>query len=613
MTTSSSNLAFAVSAPQSAPVEDRALLDVTQSVLGKKWVVTPGDARMAQAMAQAYGVPEIVGRLLSSRGVSFDGVTAFMNPSLKASLPDPYVMKDMDKAAERIADAIVAKQNVAVFGDYDVDGATSSALLIRYFRAFGRDIAVHIPDRLKEGYGPNAAALQKLRANGADLLITVDCGVTAFDAIAAGTNAGLDIVILDHHRAEPSLPDCHAVVNPNRLDDESGLNNMAAVGVVFMTLIAVNRVLRQRGYFAQNNVAEPHILQWLDIVALGTVCDVVPLTGINRSFVAQGLRVMAMRQNAGIVALSDLNNLSEQPGTFHAGFVFGPRVNAGGRVGESYLGAKLLSTDDAIEARLLAEKLHAYNAERKTIEESILLDAMDQAQQWHDRGDQVLLIAGEGWHPGVIGIVAARVKEKFNKPSCVVAFDDHGIGKASCRSVGVVDLGGAVIAAKQSGILVAGGGHKMAAGFTVEKIRLEELRVFLNTHVADQTGGVELVPELRVDGVLSGHALTRELVDNINQLGPFGAGHSEPRFALSHVRIVKAKVVGDKHVSCFIQDNAGGASVKAIAFRAMDSELGPLLLSSGGQLLHVAGQATLNTWLGKTSVNFQIADAAVAF
>lgn len=609
---SSSNLAFAPQAVPQVAVE-MALLDVAQSVLGKKWAFTTTDERLSQAMAQAYGLPEMTARLLASRGIGFDQVQSFLNPSLKTSLPDPYVLKDMDKAATRIADAIMKNEQVAVFGDYDVDGATSAALLIRYFRAFKKEITVYIPDRIKEGYGPNAAAMQHLREKGADLLITVDCGVTAFDAITAGTKAGLDIVILDHHRAEPQLPDCAAVVNPNRLDDDSGLHQLAACGVVFMTLVAVNRELRRRNYFVQNNVPEPHILQWLDIVALGTVCDVVALTGVNRSFVAQGLRIMAMRQNAGLVALSDLNNIAEQPNTFHAGFILGPRVNAGGRVGESHLGARLLSTDDPIEARHLAEKLNHYNSERKMIEEDILRAAMEKAEALHEKGDAVLVIDGDGWHPGVIGIIAARVKEKFNKPACVVAVDEHGIGKASCRSVSPIDLGGAIIAAKQNGILVAGGGHKMAAGFTVEQSRLDDLRAFLNDHIAQQTQGQAMVPELRIDGVLSGSALTIQMVESINQLGPFGAGHAEPRFALSHVRIIKPKVVGDKHVSCYIQDSAGGTSVKAIAFRAMDSDLGEILLKNNGALFHVAGQAVLNSWMGKTAVNFQISDIAPVF
>ena len=590
-----------------------AVLDVASSVLDKKWAFTPTDERLAVAIAQAHGLPLIVTRLLAARGVSLDGVQGFMNPTLREQMPDPYVLRDMQAAAERIADAIEKDQRVAVFGDYDVDGATSSALLKRFFNALGLPLTVYIPDRIAEGYGPNAAALQKLRAQGAELLITVDCGITAYDAIAAGRAAGLDIVILDHHRAEPALPDAHAVVNPNRLDCDSGLGHMAAVGVTFLAIVAINRVLRQRGYYAAHNLPEPHILKWLDIVALGTVCDVVPLTGINRAFVSQGLKIMAMRQNAGLVALGDVAGVSQEIGAFHAGFVFGPRVNAGGRVGEAGLGWRLLSTDDAHEARALAARLHDYNSDRKSIEDGVLTEALAMVESSITDDDHVIMVAGDGWHPGVIGIVAARIKEKYNRPACVIAFDENGIGKASGRSAGVVDLGGAIIAAKQNEILIAGGGHKMAAGFTVAKDRMEELAQFVNNHVAAQLAGVPMQAELRVDHVLSVSALTLDMAETIASLGPYGAGHAEPRFVLSAVKIIKATVVGEKHVSCFIQDMAGGGSVKAIAFRALDTALGETLLKAAGAPLHLAGHVTINNWQGRQSVNFQIVDAAYTY
>jgi single-stranded-DNA-specific exonuclease len=598
----------ALQAPDTAE-ELSAVLDVARSLLDKKWVFTPTDERLSVAMAQAHGLPLIVTRLLAARGIGMDGVSGFMNPTLREQMPDPYVLRDMDRAAARIADAIEKGESVAVFGDYDVDGATSSALLKRFFNALGLPLAVYIPDRIKEGYGPNAAALQTLRDQGADLLVTVDCGITAYDAIAAGTAAGLDIVILDHHRAEPALPDAHAVVNPNRIDDNSGLGHMAAVGVTFLAIVAVNRLLRQRGFY-NDKKPEPHILKWLDIVALGTVCDVVPLTGINRAFVAQGLKVMAMRQNPGLVALGDIAGVSSEAGTFHAGFVYGPRVNAGGRVGEAALGWRLLSTEDPLEARVLASKLHDYNTERKAIEDGVLAEALDMVAARGANDDHVIMVAGEGWHPGVIGIVAARLKEKYNRPACVIAFDDNGIGKASGRSAGSIDLGAAIIAAKQNDILIAGGGHKMAAGFTVARARFAELTDFVNAHVSAQMDGAVVQPELRVDHVLSVSSLAIEMAEKIASLGPYGAGHAEPRFVLSAVKIIKPTVVGEKHVSCFLQDTAGGGSVKAIAFRAMDTALGEALLKSGGTSLHLAGHVTINNWQGRQSVNFQIVDAA---
>lgn len=583
------------------------VLDVAESLLGKKWTFTPTDERLAAAIAQAYDLPLIVSRLIVARGIAFDDVEAFLNPTIRDQLPDPYTLKDMDKAAERIAAAIMKGESVAVFGDYDVDGATSSALMKRFFASLGQDIRIYIPDRIAEGYGPNADALRQLRAEGAELLITVDCGITSFEPIAAGTEAGLDIVILDHHRAEPQLPDAVAIVNPNRLDDDSGQGHMAAVGVTFLTIVAVNRVLRQAGFYTDAR-PEPRILNWLDIVALGTVCDVVPLTGINRAFVAQGLRVMALRQNPGLVALADIAGVSYEPSTFHAGFIFGPRVNAGGRVGEADLGWRMLASDNTLEARVLASKLHEYNSERKAIEDAVLEQALEIVTETEAEKDSVIVVAGNGWHPGVIGIVAARLKEKYNRPACVIAFDDHGIGKASARSIGPIDLGAAIIAAKQQGILIAGGGHKMAAGFTVARQSLSAFHAFVNQHVQDQLQGDTYKPELRLDNVLSANALTLDLAETVAALGPYGTGHPEPRFAVAGVKVIKATVVGEKHVSCFIQDTAGGASVKAIAFRAVDTELGRALLTAGGAPMHLAGHVTINTWQGRQSVNFQIVD-----
>lgn len=584
------------------------VLSVEKSVLGKRWVFAESDERLAAGIAQAHNLPEMVSRVLVSRGVGFDDVKDFLEPTLKAQLPNPSALKDMDKAADRIADAIMTGEKVAVFGDYDVDGATSSALLKRFFKAQGRDLRVYIPDRINEGYGPNSTALLKLKDEGMRVVITVDCGITAFEPLATGAAAGLDIIVLDHHRAEPQLPPVNAVVNPNRLDDTSGQGQMAAVGVTFLAIVAVNRKLRAQGWYNETR-PEPRILQWLDLVALGTVCDIVPLTGVNRAYVSQGLRIMAMRMNPGIAALADLAAVSEPPNTFHAGFVFGPRVNAGGRVGESDLGWRLLSTDDKLEARVLAQKLHEYNAERKHIEDDVLDAALGYVED-KVKNDIVILAAGEGWHPGVIGIVAARIKERYNRPTCVVSFDEKGIGKASARSVTGIDLGAAIISAKEAGLLIAGGGHKMAAGFTVARNKFGALCEYLNNHVNEQLKGETYVPVLKLDSVLSTPALTLDLVDKLATLAPFGAGHSEPRFALTGVKVVKATVVGERHVSCYIQDSAGGASVKGIAFRAMDTALGETLLKAGSTPLNLAGHATINTWQGNKSVNFQIVDAA---
>lgn len=584
-------------------------LNIETSALGKKWVLEKNNERLVQGMSQLYGLPDVVSRILVSRGINFENVEQFLSPSIKDQLPDPYSLKDMSKAASRIADAIINNQKVAVFGDYDVDGATSSALLKRFFSSLKRDLRIYIPDRIDEGYGPNTEAILRLKEEGAEVVITVDCGITSFDALSEGTKAGLDIVVLDHHRADVFIPDVFAAVNPNRLDDDSNQGHMAAVGVVFLTIVAINRILRERGFYDVGDVLEPRILQWLDIVALGTVCDVVPLTGVNRAFVSQGLRVMALRQNKGLNALAEVASISEAPSTFHAGFVLGPRINAGGRIGEAGLGAWILSTEDESEARTIAQQLDKYNKERRDLEKLVLEEAIEIAET-EQRDSKILVIAGNDWHPGVVGIVASRLKEKYNKPACVVSFDNEGVGKASARSVSEIDLGAAIISAKQKGYLVAGGGHKMAAGFTVTREMFSDFTSYVNAYVTEQLDGVEYKPQLKLDGVLSVRSLNIMLAEKLNMLAPYGVGNPEPRFALAGVKVIKAKVVGENHVSCFLQDTSGGTSVKAIAFRAVDSGLSDILLKAGSAPLHVAGIVTINEWQGQRSVNFQIIDAA---
>ena len=590
-------------------------LEVESSVLGKKWLLSEADERMTEAMAQSYNLPEFVARILAARGIGFDDVPDFLEPSLKNQLPDPYTLKDMQKAAERIADGIAADESVAVFGDYDVDGATSTALLKRFFKAIGRDILVYIPDRMTEGYGPNAAAMRHLKnEKNIDLLMTVDCGISAFDALEAAAEAGLEVIVLDHHTGEPKMPPAYAIVNPNRFDEDGSLGHLAAAGVTFLTLIAVNRVLRDRGWYAQQKIDEPKLLRWLDIVALGTVCDVVPLKTVNRAFVAQGLKVMALRQNAGMRALAQVAGVDSFPKAFHLGFMLGPRVNAGGRVGEADTGTRLLSTDDAEEAQKLAHRLDRFNRERREIEAEMLQQAIDQVEENIDRHEWCVIAHGEGWHPGVIGIVAARLKERFNRPACVIGFDENGEGKASGRSISGVDLGGGIIAARQKDILIAGGGHKMAAGFTVMRERLDDFRDYINTHIRTQCGGNPIVPTLKIDAVLSAAGVTMPLLQKLEQLAPFGTANPEPRFALAAAQIMRPKVVGENHIQCLVRDSGGGHSAfKGIAFRALDTELGDILLKSGGKPVHLAGTLSVNHWNGNDYINFQIADAAPAW
>ncbi len=590
-----------------------AFLGVESSITGRRWKARNSDERLALALSQAHGLPELVGRLLAGRGVGVEEAEHYLSPTLRAFMPDPSVLQDMDKAAARVARAIRDGEKVAVFGDYDVDGATSSALLSRFFRALGRELRVYIPDRIEEGYGPNLPALLRLKEEGIDLVVTVDCGVTSFDPLHGAVAAGLEVVVVDHHKAEPRLPAVTAVVNPNRLDEPVAgpLSTLAAVGVTFLLIVAVNRALRQGGYYSSSGRAEPDLMSWLDIVALGTVCDVVPLVGLNRAFVAQGLRVMGKRANIGIAALADVAGVNEAMDAYHAGYIIGPRVNAGGRVGRADLGSRLLATESAAEAADLAKELHAFNAERRAIEAAVLEDAIALMDASVDDSPELVLAVGEGWHPGVIGIVASRLKDRFNRPACVVALDGM-VGKASGRSVRGVDLGSAVIAARQAGLLVAGGGHAMAAGFTVEREKIDDLRAFLRERIARQLDDIgPLVPSLSLDGALSVRGANTDLMRHLEKLAPYGTGNAEPRFAVTDARIVKADVVGANHVRCILTGN-DGSRLKSIAFRAMDGDLGPALLQSGGRPMHLAGTLRPDRWNGNDGVQLLIDDAAVS-
>lgn len=584
------------------------LLGVERSLAGKRWELRAGDERLSMALAQRLGLPEPIGRCLAARGVGLEEAERFLAPTLRDWLPDPSRLRDMDRAAERIAAAVRGGETIALFGDYDVDGATSSALLTRFLTAVGGRVAVYIPDRLKEGYGPNGPALRRLKAEGAGLALTLDCGITAHEPLAEAAAAGLEVVVVDHHAAEARLPPALAVVNPNRLDDDSGLGHLAAVGVAFLVAVAVNRTLRAGGWFAAR--PEPNLLQWLDLVALGTVCDVVPLTGLNRAFVAQGLKVLARRANAGLSALSDVARLEEMPGAYHCGFLLGPRVNAGGRVGEAGLGAELLAGDDPERARVLAARLDVLNGERRAIEADVLAQALAQLEAVPPEEGLVVAV-GEGWHPGVIGIVASRLKERFDRPALVVALDEQGLGKGSGRSVPGVDLGAAVIAARQAGLLVNGGGHKMAAGLTVAAERLEALRAFLTGRCAEEMRRIDYRPALGFDAALPLAGATAGLIRELDRLAPFGAGNAEPRFAVTGGRVVKADPVGQGHLRCILAD-ADGRRLKAIAFREKAELLGQALTTTRGRSLHLAGKLRLDSWAGGDAVQLVLEDAAEA-
>ncbi|MEK9844463.1 single-stranded-DNA-specific exonuclease RecJ [Thalassospira sp.] len=589
--------------------KETTFMGIERSVTGKWWRERATDERLATTISQRFGVPEIVGRVMANRGIGLDDAESFLSPTLRDLMPDPSSLQDMDMAASRIADAIEKREQMAVFGDYDVDGATSTALLKRFFRALGADVPVHIPDRMTEGYGPNAPALLELQRKGANLILTVDCGVTAYGPLQEARDAGIEVIVVDHHAAEPELPPAVAVVNPNRLDDESGLGHLCAAGVAFLLCVAILRELRSRGWLEKAGVRVPDLRNWLDLVALGTVCDVVPLRGLNRAFVTQGLKVMKHRSNIGMTSLADIAGVNEAPSAYHLGYVLGPRVNAGGRVGESFLGTTLLSGDNPAQAQDIARKLDEYNRERKAIED-IVLDQAISAVEGRSKVGSMVLVGGEDWHPGVIGIVASRLKDRYHVPSLVMGLVD-GVYKGSGRSVRGIDLGAAIIAARQAGLLINGGGHGMAAGFTLDPEKQDAFEAFLEERFAKIIEENDIRPTITVDGALHAHGATIELIDALEKLGPFGAGNAEPRFAFVDCRAVKADVVGADHVRCILTGANGKGRLKAIAFRCLDNDMGQTLIKHGGRPLHVLGHLRRDTWQGRDGVQLIIDDVSL--
>lgn len=552
----------------------------------------------------------IVRQLLLSRGVAPQDIDRHLTPTLRNFLPDPSLFRDMDTAADRIAQAVLSGEKITIYGDYDVDGATSSALLIRLLRDLGVDAGYYIPDRLLEGYGPSGEALVKLGEEGSSLIVTVDCGAMAHEALGMAHDAGIDVIVVDHHKCSPDLPKTVALVNPNRLDEEdeaASHGHLAAVGVAFLLAIAVVRTLRNRSYF--ENRKEPDLLALLDVVALGTVADVAALHGLNRAFVAQGLKVMAKRDNIGMAALIDASRLKRAPACSDLGFALGPRINAGGRVGESTLGVRLLTTRDPDEACEIAAQLSALNDERRAIEAAVQEAAEEQLAAQHNRA--VHLVAGEGWHPGVIGIVAGRIKEKTGKPSLVIALDGQ-TGKGSGRSITGVDLGAAIIRARSEGMLVAGGGHAMAAGLTVDSDQIERFADWLDSTLEGQVARATASREMALDLSVAPGGLTPELVNSLEEAGPYGVGWPGPRIAVGPVRLVKCDIVGTDHVR-LIAAGDDGKSFKGIAFRAAESEMGQALLhASKGRKLWLAGRVKIDDWGSRPQAELHLEDAAWA-
>jgi single-stranded-DNA-specific exonuclease len=584
------------------------VLGVARSVTGRRWVWRPADARTGLGIAQRLGVPEMVGRLLAARGIGIEAATGFLEPTLRAMMPDPSALMDMEAAADRLAAAVRSGEHVAVFGDYDVDGACSGALISRLLRDLGCEVTPYVPDRLKEGYGPNAPAIAGLCDRGATLIVCVDCGIAAAEALAAAEGRA-DVVVLDHHKAEGPAPRILAAVNPNRLDCTSGLHNVCAAAVAFLAGAATVRTLRRAGWFARR--AEPDMLALLDLVALATVCDVMPLVGFNRALVAQGLKVMARRGRPGIAALLDVTGAKDAPTAHTLGFLLGPRINASGRIAEPDLGLRLLLCEDPVEARAIAEKLDAVNRRRQEVEGEVLGAAHAMAEAQADAGRAVLLLVGEGWHPGVVGIVAGRMKERFNRPACVAGLAD-GLAKGSGRSVPGVDLGAAVIAARQAGLLETGGGHAMAAGFSFRAGRETELHAFLEERLR-HAALLPAAADLLVEGAIHVVAAQTDLAQDVARLAPFGPGNEEPILAIQRARVVKADRVGKEGATIrAIVEGEDGGRLKTICFRAKDGPLAQALLAQDRAPMHLCGHLRAEQWNGQVTPSLQVVDAAPA-
>jgi len=590
--------------------ERRLVLGVARSANDNAWRerLSAAQTRAAMAISQTHGLPDVLARVMAARGVLPEAAPEFLEPSLKALMPDPSTLVDMDAAVTRVADAVQGARKIAIFGDYDVDGATSSAIFAKYLQALGLDPLIHIPDRIIEGYGPNGPAIEHLRHSGAELLVTLDCGSTSFEAFETAAKLDLDVVVIDHHQVGETLPEVRALVNPNRQDDLSGQGHLAAVGVTFLFLVGLNRELRRRGAFRGRQ--EPDLMALLDLVALGTVCDVVPLQGLNRAYVTRGLAVMHQRLNFGLTALSDAARVSGKPAPYHLGFLIGPRINAGGRIGDAALGARLLTTVDPHEARTIAERLDQLNSERQAMEALMLEQAGAEAAIAIEARDPAVLLTGsDDWHPGIVGLIASRLKEAHRRPAFAIAYDETGKGTGSGRSISGVDLGKAVRKAVDDGLLEKGGGHAMAAGLTVRREKTADLESFFNETLKDDVEAATANREVRIDAALTATGATLELLDLLEKAGPYGAGHSEPVFAFPAHRISFADVVGKGHVRATLA-SGDGTALKAICFKADDKPHGRMLLEGRGKSLHVAGTLSVDTWQGTPKVQLRILDVA---
>ncbi|MEQ9115517.1 MAG: single-stranded-DNA-specific exonuclease RecJ [Rickettsiales bacterium] len=583
------------------------VLDIDSSILksvkNKKWRQKPVDPALLDALSRNSAIPNSIVELLATRKIPLEEADYYISPKIKNYLPDPYHLLDMDKAVNFTVDALQKKKKIAVFGDYDVDGATSAATLKKFFKELGHDILIYIPDRIKEGYGPNIEALKYLKEQGAEVVFTVDCGAVSYDALAEAKKIGLDVIVIDHHIGGEVLPESVAVINPNRIDEKSEYGYLCAAGVVFLFVVALNQKLKKANL---DSVENKKILSLLDLTALGTVCDVVPLKGLNRAFVSQGIKIIEQATNTGIRALKQIAGIDDNIDAYHLGFVLGPRINAGGRVGDASLGANMLSTDNFEEAIQAARALDMHNHERKAIELNIINQAIQEAAE--DRTSNIAFVVGHRWHLGVIGIVAGRLKETFNKPSIVITVTD-GTGKASCRSVPGIDIGSVIHSAKEKGLLIAGGGHAMAAGFTVDSHKIDDLKDFIRAEIADDYNKFVAEDCEYFDQIISHGIINLNFVSEMIQMGPFGSNNPQPKFYLKNVNISNAKIVGGDHISCFVSDGNDSKSkfIKAICFRAINSPVGEILLRNQKNL-NIIAQLNINHWNGNSSAEMNIQD-----
>ena len=582
---------------------DDILLDVNNSYSGNKWSLRSNDEELISAIQRDNQISYITARIIAGREISLADVQDFLNPSLRKLLPDPSSMQDMDKAAKIIFNAIKSNKKITIFADYDVDGATSAAQLVKWARKFESELEIYVPDRIKEGYGPSIEAFDHLKKNGSDLVITVDCGAAAYSALVAAQALDLSIVVIDHHLMDADMPPAEALVNPNRIDDTSKLNYLAAAGVTFMLLVALNREARVQNF---SNI--PDLFDYLDLTALGTICDVVPLKGLNRAIVKQGLKVFSRESNIGLKSLMFETNTKSPITPYHCGFVLGPRINAGGRIGKANIGAELLSTDNRQLAIKYAQELDRVNLERRILQDKILDEALLKTLSMH-KTNSVLVVSMEGWHPGVIGIVAGRLKERFNKPVIVIGIDENGIGKGSGRSIQGIDLGNEIKKLYEKGLLISGGGHEMACGLTIENKYIKTFHEILEKNLSDRINSIRSKFSIKIDALLNISAVNMDLINSIDQIGPYGSGNPTPTFAFAELRVAYANRVKGGHIRCNFEDK-NGQRIKGICFRAEEMGFDEILLNERNRYLHIVGTLKINTWKGHTSIDLQVIDVS---